>query len=267
MLHRVEFANSALPGIRIVEILSDRRFPRHAHDEYGVGVMLEGGHVSWSGRGQVEVGPGYVITVNPNELHDGIPVQGAPRRWRMMYVDPCVIAEFGGAEMAAREFPLPVVDNIHFAQRFASALYGLPDVTASEATESVLDLFGTLFEQERNVQSLCGPSRSVQRMLERIHDDPANAPSLEELADIAALTPYTALRRFRRELGTTPHAYLLQYRVRQAYKAISEGKTLAEAALVAGFADQPHMTRAFVRQFGITPGQRRCAQIHTKLAK
>jgi AraC-like DNA-binding protein len=266
MLHRVECANSALPGIRIVEILSDRSFPRHAHDQYGAGVMLDGGHVSWSGRGQVEAGPGYVITVNPNELHDGIPVRGAARRWRMMYVDPCVIAEFGGAEMATREFPLPVVDDAHFSRRFASALYELPDVTAGEVKESVLDLFGALFEQERDVRSLRGPSRNVQRMLERIHDDPANAPSLEELASIAALTPYTALRRFRRELGTTPHAYLLQYRVRRAYKAISEGRTLAEAALVAGFADQPHMTRAFVRQFGITPGQWRCAQIYARSA-
>lgn len=266
MLHRVECANSPLPGTRIVEILSDRRFPRHAHDQYGVGVMLDGGHVSWSGRGLVEAGPGYVITVNPNELHDGIPVHGTSRRWRMMYVDPCVISELGGAEMAAREFPLPVVGDTHFARRLASTLFDLPNVTANEATESVLDLFGTLFEQERNKRSSPGPSRSVQRMLERIHDDPADAPSLEELANIAALTPYTAIRRFRRELGTTPHAYLLQYRVRLAYKAICEGKTLAEASLLAGFADQPHMTRAFVRQLGITPGQWRCAQIYSRLA-
>ena len=32
-------------------------FPRHTHDEYGIGVIDAGGHASRSGRGQVEAGP------------------------------------------------------------------------------------------------------------------------------------------------------------------------------------------------------------------
>jgi AraC-like DNA-binding protein len=32
-----------------------------------------------------------------------------------------------------------------------------------------------------------------------------------------------------------------------------------EAALIAGFADQSHMSRAFVRQFGVTPGRYQAA--------
>lgn len=266
MLHRVTCTNSALPGLCIFDILSDRHFPRHAHDQYGVGVMLDGGHLSWSGRGQVEAGPNHVITVSPNEIHDGKPIRGAPRRWRMLFVDPCVIAEFAGAEMAAREFPLPVISNSDLARRIAAALHDLPDSNAEEATEVVVDLFATLLGPPENKHPTSVLSRSVQRMLERIHDDLAEAPSLVELASIAALTPYTAIRRFRRELGTTPHAYLVQYRVRLAYKAICEGSTLANAALVTGFADQSHMTRAFARQFGVTPGQWRSSQILSKRA-
>ena len=34
-------------------------------------------------------------------------------------------------------------------------------------------------------------------------------------------------------------------------------KSLADAAHLSGFADQSHMTRAFMRQFGITPGRYR----------
>ena len=264
MLHRVRCANSALPGLCVLDILSDRHFPRHAHDHYGIGVMLDGSHVSWSGRGQVEAGPNHVITVSPNEIHDGIPIRGAPRRWRMLFVDPRVIAEFAGAEMAAREFPLPAIANSDLARRVAAALHDLPDGSAKEAAEIVVDLFGALLDQPEKPHSASRLSRGVQCMLERIHDDPVEAPSLVELASVAGLSPYTALRRFRRELGTTPHAYLMQYRVRQAYKAICEGTALAEAALVAGFADQSHMTRAFGRQFGVTPGQWLSSQIPSR---
>ncbi|MFV3412354.1 AraC family transcriptional regulator [Pseudomonas nitroreducens] len=255
MLHRVNCSAAALPGLRIVEILTQRSFPRHAHDEYGLGVMLEGGHRSWSGRGQVEANPCDIITVSPNELHDGIALRGAPRRWRMLYVEPVLLAELAGAEMARREFTQPALADPQLARRIASVLQHLPQVCADQASEGVLDLFGELLDQRLDTSVASLPSRSVARMLERIHDAPRNAPTLAELAGIAGLTPYAALRRFRRELGTTPHAYLLQYRVRQAYKAIGEGRTLADAALLAGFADQSHMTRAFARQLGLTPGQ------------
>ncbi|QRY82170.1 AraC family transcriptional regulator [Pseudomonas sp. PDNC002] len=262
MLHRVNCTSTALPGLRTVEILTERSFPRHAHDEFGIGVMLEGGHRSWSGRGQVEAKACDIITVSPNELHDGIPLRGAPRRWWMLYVEPTLIAQLAGAEMAGREFSLPTLADPQLARRIASLLRQLPQSSADAAAEGVLDLFGELLDQRTDITVAALPSRGVARMLERIHDDPRRAPSLTELAGIAGLTPYAALRRFRRELGTTPHAYLLQYRVRHAHKAIGEGHTLAEAAQRAGFADQSHMTRAFARQLGLTPGQWRSSLRH-----
>jgi AraC-like DNA-binding protein len=51
-----------------------------------------------------------------------------------------------------------------------------------------------------------------------------------------------------------PHAWLRQQRVLRARALISQGHTLADVAAACGFADQPHMTRSFVQQFGFTPG-------------
>jgi AraC-like DNA-binding protein len=36
---------------------------------------------------------------------------------------------------------------------------------------------------------------------------------------------------------------------------IAHGNSIADAAAEAGFADQSHLTRAFTRQFGISPGR------------
>ena len=55
--------------------------------------MLSGAQRSWSGIGPVELFAGSVITVNPGEMHDGIPVAGCVRRWRMLYFDPSLLAE------------------------------------------------------------------------------------------------------------------------------------------------------------------------------
>jgi AraC-like DNA-binding protein len=45
----------------------------------------------------------------------------------------------------------------------------------------------------------------------------------------------------------------MQRRVVLARRLIAHGGALADAAAAAGFADQSHMTRAFVRLLGVTP--------------
>jgi AraC-like DNA-binding protein len=51
----------------------------------------------------------------------------------------------------------------------------------------------------------------------------------------------------------------MQLRVQVARRHLAQGRAIAEVALLTGFADQSHLTRAFVRQVGITPGRYRAA--------
>jgi AraC-like DNA-binding protein len=62
------------------------------------------------------------------------------------------------------------------------------------------------------------------------------------------------LRRFETVYGLPPHAWLLRLRAERARVCIRNGATLKDAAASTGFADQSHMTRVFVRQYGFTPG-------------
>jgi AraC-like DNA-binding protein len=47
--------------------------------------------------------------------------------------------------------------------------------------------------------------------------------------------------------------------VQKAKALLRDGEAVAEAALAAGFYDQAHLTREFVRTFGMTPGTYRSA--------
>ena len=67
-LHHATAHRSALDGVEALSLASDRAYPRHSHDQFGIGVIAFGGHRSWSGRGAVEAGPGDVIMVNPGAL-------------------------------------------------------------------------------------------------------------------------------------------------------------------------------------------------------
>ena len=250
-LHRAARLASPCRGVETFAFESERCFPRHAHDQYGVGVILAGGHKSWSGRGEVEAVAGDVITVNPGEMHDGAPLGGG-RRWRMIYFDPDVltlaVAEdiLGDAEFCAPQF------SDAMAATRVKQMFAADDSLAFEAA-LVAAVVPLLARRRKFPQA----SPDVGKAIERIDDDPAERLSLSALAAEAGLSRFQFLRAFAKATGATPQAYARQARARLARRLILAGADLAEAAAACGFSDQAHMTRACVRQFAITPGRLR----------
>ena len=88
---RVRYRVLPLAGVESMSATTARSFPRHTHDEYGIGLIDLGGHASWSGRGKVEAGPGSFISVNPGEVHDGHALGRRPRSWRILYFEPAAL--------------------------------------------------------------------------------------------------------------------------------------------------------------------------------
>jgi transcriptional regulator GlxA family with amidase domain len=137
-----------------------------------------------------------------------------------------------------------------------------PDADLEQIEEALTLAFGALRGQfvSAGVQQCLSPS--VRHVLERIQDDISDPASLDTLAEGAGLSRFQTLRLFAKEVGATPHAYLTQLRINAVKRMIVAGTPLAEASVACGFADQSHMTRAFQRQYGITPGKyRRRSQI------
>lgn len=261
--HQVEQHRTAIAGIEAITLFSDHVFPRHSHDQFGIGILTHGAQRSWSGVGQVESKVGDVIMVNPGEIHDGAPVAGRARGWRMLYLNPDLIAhEMADEGFRNPEIMRPTVRDPFLAQLFfrlfATAIEPSPDSLAVEENLQ-RSLAHVLKHHGRSHPSTRRPAPSVSKALERLDATPSAPASLAELAALSGVSRFQLLRGFAREVGVTPHAYLVQKRVSLARRLLSAGQAPAEAAMQAGFADQSHMNRAFVRQFGITPGRYRAA--------
>ena len=249
---------AALPGVQAVDARSDHVFARHSHDQYGVGLMLAGGQTSSSGRGQVEALAGDIITVNPGEVHDGAPLGRAPRAWRMLYLPPH-LAETVAADLsegARRDYTFhhPVARQAALAacfRRLYAAVTG--DATDLLREQLLLELLQGLQGEAPRAGS-AAVSAAIARARAMIDDAPAAAPSLADLAAVSGLSRFQLVRQFARATGLTPHAYLIQRRIDAARALLARGSTLADAAAASGFADQSHMTRLFIRTYGITPG-------------
>ena len=251
----LEFAvrPSALAGLTLVAAHTRRRFARHTHAVYGIGLIDAGGQTSASGRGPVEAVRGEVITVNPGEVHDGVPMQGEKRRWRMLYLD----SSLWNQEHSAPEWTLPVLRDAGVAALFEAAFACAARGDDALALEEHL---AALLHHAPSTAARCAPratgtaSRALLRARERLADGTA-APSLAELARGADMGRYVFLRAFAATFGLPPHAWAQQQRLARAEALLARGAALADAAAASGFADQSHMTRAFRRFRGYTPGQ------------
>jgi len=255
-------------GLQAVSGTSDRAFPRHTHDDFGIGLVVTGANSSASGRGQVEAGPGNVITVNSGEVHDGQPVGGAARTWHMFYLSTELVDRIAqGLDVAparALEFHHPVLADRVAASRFAVAWQSVarkPAACAAEMAEEeglLTCLEGLLGPRCEMRVRMLNESR-IRRLKAMIDDDPLADHSLERLAREAGLSRFQTLRAFAQATGLTPHAYLLDKRVQHARRMILKGAQLADAAAASGFADQSHMSREFRKRYGLTPATARKA--------
>lgn len=91
--------------------------------------------------------------------------------------------------------------------------------------------------------------------LQAMHDTPAQAWSLEDLAARAAMSRSRFAERFRAVTGQAAMDYLAAYRIAFAQGLLRQGRAPKAAALEVGYASTAAFTRAFVRRVGMTPSR------------
>ncbi len=98
------------------------------------------------------------------------------------------------------------------------------------------------------------PQRPELRTItDAIAAQPAADHSVRNLAAQASLSTRQLTRLFHGELGTTPSRYVETVRVDTARAALDAGRSVADAARLAGFGSTETLRRVFVAELGVSP--------------
>ena len=98
----------------------------------------------------------------------------------------------------------------------------------------------------------------LKEILLYLHAHYSEKITLRELAAHSHLSPGECSRFFHKATGMTLFSYLLQYRIRQSRRLLSETDlSIAQIALECGFSSQSYFTACFREQAGCTPNQYR----------
>jgi AraC-like DNA-binding protein len=254
-------------GVRPVEAMHahfDRHtYHRHAHETYSFGVT-ETGAQSFTCRGGAHTSAaGMVMAFNPDEPHDGWSATPGGFTYRMVHIGPslvaAVLADAGGKPGDLPLFAEPVLADPVLARSVGRLHESLTDdpLRHDEAlTSTVMALVrrGSARPPKVARQPSAASSRAIaSRVRVLLAERFAEPVTADDLAGAVDASRYAVYRAFQTTYGMSPSDYQRQLRLRAARDLLGAGRPAAEAAVEVGFADQPHLTRWFVRCFGLTP--------------
>jgi AraC-like DNA-binding protein len=255
------------PGLECLSAqFTSHRYAPHRHDTFVIGVNLSGVEVFDARGARHLAGPGQMMVLNPDELHDGRALD-AHYRYRAFY--PSIeIMQATAADMTGdpgTAVAEPVFDGLAFDDpALATQLLRLHRLLEAGTDPLALDealtaTFAQLIMRHaatnRRPAEAGREDRRIARVIEAIDAEPGVPWRLDDLAALAGLSRYHFIRVFRRATGQSPHGYVTTRRIGLARRLLSRGERPAEVAVACGFADQAHLTRLFRQAFGIAPGR------------
>lgn len=253
-----------LPGVDFWAVANSERLWAMIHETFTVCFVMgpEGApRGRWCSRGQERiVSAGCMQLMEPGEAHRTTAV-AEPASFFVAWWRPEVL-QGAALELGISgeiHWKCPQLEPGPLSQLFATLAHRLSqgaDSLASEEAyaEATHELLRAAADRNPHRQASGRFHPGVRRAIEHLRQRFREAVSLEELAKEARLTKFHFSRCFREATGFPPHQYQKLLRVHEARRLLEQGCSVEEAGATAGFADAPHLTRAFREWIGVPPG-------------
>tara|TARA_R110001583_G_scaffold184213_4_gene343400 strand:- start:12158 stop:13090 length:933 start_codon:yes stop_codon:yes gene_type:complete len=258
----------AADGIDLFEADYKRfTFPKHSHDYYAFGTILNGAE-KFLTRGTTHIARrGQLLLMNPMQVHDGGPASDDGYHYQIMFIAPQIFADLID-EISPKSKGLPffsqhVIDDpaLHLQLQKLHRLF-LPEtrhLTSNLERDSQL-LYGAARLALRHADAPPfefhpgAEDRRIRKVIDYMMAHQDENISLETLAALTGLSRFHLLRVFSHATGLPPHTYLNHMRLRRAKRMLFDGHSIAETAAATGFSDQSHLNRHFKTMWGVSPG-------------
>ena len=120
----------------------------------------------------------------------------------------------------------------------------------------ITDLLTELILCAQSIVTLQGQSNNIEEILSYISENAYKSLTLNELAKRASLSPYYFTRVFKKEVGFTPHKYIIHVRLEFAKFLLKTTNTsIKEIAFRSGFNNQSNFCTSFKKLTGVSPLQ------------
>ncbi|MGF1754204.1 AraC family transcriptional regulator [Vibrio makurazakiensis] len=252
--------STLLPQIEIrVANKSNACYDAHSHDEFSFGI-IESGCAAYTNLGSNHaIGKGDIVTINPADVHSCNPESGE-WSYKMLFVDSLWLGDIQQQVLGRKDsdyyaFQYDFERHPKIRRYFQELYQSLMNGSTSLAAEYHLYRF-IEHSFQRDVMSSSKVSRNLPNLIkirEKLLDNVANNLTMTELSDEIGVSQYHLIRSFKQYYGLSPHAYLLDERIKRAKQMLKKGSTIVDTSQSLGFSDQAHFQRNFKKRMAVTP--------------
>lgn len=239
----------------------DKRIAEHSHEVWEFYLQVEGSSVWRAGRRRFTAEPGGLLVAPPGVNHALPDRQETDHHYLFAAVDLPRVARRLGREVLATFRPGELQIRPRAGETRPAFQALVRELTLlrpwrSQALRLAVDAL--VLEVARALaggeSQAVGLHPAVHRAMRLIEQEPERAWPATTLARLAGVSAPHLNDLFRRELGTTPHAFLLKTRLDRATELLRRGDwPITRLALELGFSSGQHFAAAFKRYHGCTP--------------
>lgn len=261
---------AAWDGIRLEHYrLPTGELPEHRHREHVVMIALNDGV-----RGEIRTASGMRIGGTQQSGNVCVLPSGLAHTARLedpceqlaLYLDPSLVRRAASESLKSGNFEVAercaksdgVISSIGMALLGELESEGLSGRLYAESLANLLavHLLRHYTTGTGEVPRISGglSAQRLRQVMSFVAENYSHDIRLSQLAEVAGMSSFHFAREFKRTTGTTPHQYLIKFRVERAKALLVEGEMpLIEVGLQSGFSHQSHFTRLFRRLTGTTP--------------
>ena len=251
----------------------DIKFEYHHHDFSKIVILIDGDLTYYIEGKAYILKPWDILFVNKNEIHKPVVNPNKYYERIVIWLNPDFMAKYAqGNNNLLKCFEVAIKNNYNLLRLNMKSIDIIKNLiqdiqncnNSNEFGSEILKeslfvqlmvLMNRLFlnsDKNRDIEDI-QYDKTIEGVLNYINSILENDLSIDTIASEFFISKYYLMRKFKNQIGSSIHNYVVQKRLILARSLISDGLSMSSVCSRCGFNDYSSFVRAFKKVYGVSP--------------
>ena len=237
----------------------DIKFEYHHHDFSKIVILIDGDLTYYIEGKAYILKPWDILFINKNEIHKPVINPNKYYERIVIWLNPDFMAKYAQGNNNLLRLNIKSIEIIKNIIQDIQSCDNSNEFGSEILKESLfvqlMVLMNRLFlnsDKNRDLEDI-QYDKTIEGVLNYINSNLENDLSIDTIASNFFISKYYLMRKFKSQIGSSIHNYIIQKRLILAKSLISEGLTMSNVCSKCGFNDYSSFVRAFKKVYGVSP--------------